>query len=174
MYRGKPDSAGRGVNQNTIARRNAGDVVQRSVWISPRDIRPAYDDLARALQIDVERYLVEAKTVLGRDPQELVRAAWNWKRIDLAQQCYLDIVGDQLKLLRTASERPPETVQTLAREELDAYFMAMQEDPLLPKSLWPMSYKGKTVFPPISASSRQSKPSCKPLICWHFLPRSWL
>jgi len=121
--------------------------LQRSVWISPRDIRPAYDDLAQALQIDVECYLVEAKTVFGRDPQELVRAAWNWERIDLAQQCYLDIVGDQLKLLRTASERPPETVQTLAREELDAYFMAMQEDPLLPKSLWPMSYKGKTVFP---------------------------
>ncbi len=127
MYRGKPDSAGRGVNQNTIARQNAGDVVQRSVWISPRDIRPAYDDLAQALRIDVEWYLVEEKTVLGRDPQqELVRAAWNGERIDLAQQCCLDVVGDQLKLLRTASERPPETVQTLAREEVDAYFMAMQ------------------------------------------------
>jgi len=120
--------------------------LQRSVWISPRDMRPAYDDLAQALQIDIECYLVEAKTVLGRDPQELVQTAWNWEQIGFAQQCYLDVVRDRRKQMRAAPEQSHEAVQTLAREELDAYFIEMQEDPLLPKTLWPTSYKGKEVF----------------------------
>lgn len=120
--------------------------LQRSVWISPQDVRPAYYDLTQALQIEVECYLVEAKTVLGRDPQELVRSAWNWERIGLAQQCYLDVVRDLQKQLSTTPDQSIEAIQILAREELDAYFIAMQEDPLLPKSLWPVSYKGKNVF----------------------------
>jgi len=120
--------------------------LQRSVYISPRDFRPDYYDLCQAFHIESECYLMEAKTVLGRSPQDLVRAAWDWHPVDLVQQQYLDVVRDRLKQFRAGPRQSHESLQTLASEELTAYLTAFEHDPLLPRALWPLSYRGAKVY----------------------------
>jgi DNA-binding transcriptional regulator PaaX len=39
--------------------------LQKSVWVSPRDIRPEYDDLVKGIRVNFYAYLFEATTVLG-------------------------------------------------------------------------------------------------------------
>ena len=39
--------------------------LQKSVWVSPRDIRPEHDDLVKGIRVNFYAYLFEATTVLG-------------------------------------------------------------------------------------------------------------
>jgi len=119
--------------------------LQRSVWVSPRDIRPEYDDLRKAVDVDKVSFLMEATTVLGRSPQDIVESAWDFERLEHIQVWYCKAYEHNLELIR-ATKPSKEMCRTWAREELSAYLSAMQEDPLLPEELLPRVYHGRQVY----------------------------
>ena len=52
--------------------------LQKSVWVTPFDIRPEYSDLVEAARIDAYAHLLEARTVLGQSSAEIVGMAWDF------------------------------------------------------------------------------------------------
>lgn len=128
-----------------LLRRLRVGCLQKSVWISPRDIRPEYNDLVTAVGIDFVSFLFEARTVLGRDGQDLVRTAWDFGRLDALQRWYIRTCERNLEVLRNDT-LDVEALATMAREELESYLSVMQDDPLLPHELLPPGYAGRSVF----------------------------
>jgi DNA-binding transcriptional regulator PaaX len=119
--------------------------LQKSVWISPRDIRPEYDDLQQAANVHAVSYLLESRTVLHRENAEVVENAWNFNRLQELQERYILVYK---KNLETMASEPHETpaLMTLLYQEAEAYIQCMHHDPLLPTSLLPKNYQGKKVF----------------------------
>ncbi len=115
--------------------------LQKSLWISPKDIRPEYDDLSEAINVDLHSFLFETRSVLGRPASEIVYRAWNWNRLNVGQEWYITTCNKKLEQLRS-DLLSQEELCTLAREELALYTACMHDDPLLPRPLWPSDYRG--------------------------------
>ncbi len=119
--------------------------LQKSVWITPWDIRADYDDLDRAAAVDTVAFLLEARTVLGYGNQSLVQEAWDFDWIQQVQQLYIAFVSENLKRLSSATPGPDELLQLL-RIENQAFAQAMSIDPLLPEELLPPDYVGQRSY----------------------------
>jgi phenylacetic acid degradation operon negative regulatory protein len=119
--------------------------LQKSLWITPRDIRPEYDDLMQGTEAGTYSHLFEARTVLGRRPEELVDQAWDFDALDKAQA---DYCRETALALRRVEDRKTDgaTRVRLARAEMLAYLSAMCDDPLLPRDLWPHGYRGEEAW----------------------------
>lgn len=115
--------------------------LQKSVWVTPRDVRPDYDDLNRTACVDSVAFLFEARTVLGFGNQSVVREAWNFNTINQIQDHYIRFASENITLLENASGGESAILQLLRIDNL-AYAKAMSFDPLLPKELHPADYKG--------------------------------
>ncbi len=118
--------------------------LQKSVWVTPRDIRPDYDDLRQGANIHAVSYLLESKTVLHRETNEVVDHSWDFDRLLTLHERYLEVFEENLLML---NETYPETdaLMALLRSESEAYFQCMRQDPLLPNELLPSTYLGKKV-----------------------------
>lgn len=119
--------------------------LQRSVWVTPRDVRPEYDDLDRAAAVDSIAYLFEARTVLGYGNQSVVEGAWNFDRIHEVHQRYLSFAASNFSLLQDGDHTDGDLVELLRLED-QAYCQAMSIDPLLPSELLPDGYLGRQVY----------------------------
>lgn len=119
--------------------------LHKSVYITPRDIRPEYDDLTRAAGLKCVSFLMEARTVLGMTGQEIALEAWDFDRLEQIHYWYGQAYKDWMEMLQGRSLSRDELIQ-LAREEILAYQTAMEEDPLLPRELWPPTYGGERVY----------------------------
>nr|WP_168433441.1 PaaX family transcriptional regulator C-terminal domain-containing protein [Pontiella sulfatireligans] len=119
--------------------------LQKSVWITPRDIRPDYDDLDRAAAVDSVAFLLEARTVLGYGNQSLVQEAWNFDHINEVQRLYVAFISENLARLSSTKATPEELMQLL-RMEHQAFAQAMSIDPLLPEELLPSDYIGQRAY----------------------------
>lgn len=119
--------------------------LQASVWITPRDIRPEYDDLIKAAGIESYAYLFEARTVLGLPTEQVVRTAWPTDLLEQCQQWYCENARRNWDALRT-KQLPQKTLWVSARETNRAFRAVMALDPLLPKVLWPARYRGEEVI----------------------------
>ncbi len=119
--------------------------LQKSVWITPHDIRPDYADLAKTARVDLYSFLFEARTVLGRSSGDVVRLAWDMERLKRAQRWYMNVYEENLARAR-AGKLTEESLYTMAREELSAYVTVMEGDPLLPRPLWPQGYQGEKAW----------------------------
>jgi phenylacetic acid degradation operon negative regulatory protein len=119
--------------------------LQRSVWITPRDIRPEYADLEKSAAVGTVSYLLESRTVLHLDQQEMVLNAWDFDWLHKLHARYLNVFEENLAQL----ERPTHTqedLMELLRQESEAYIHAMRPDPLLPNELLPKNYLGKKIW----------------------------
>ena len=119
--------------------------LQKSVWISPHDIRPQYDDLKQTVHIEFDSYLFEATTVLGQSQQDLVLNAWDFDELWRRQQWYLKVCAHNMEVLEHCAGRRV-LLEELAREEVNAYEVVMELDPLLPQVLLPQIYSGERVL----------------------------
>ena len=119
--------------------------LQRSVWVTPRDIRPAYDDLEQAANVYAISYLLETRTVLHRETSEIVESAWNFDHLQELHERYLLVFGENLHLLDELNY-DEDALMTLLYAEAEAYIQCMRTDPLLPDDLLPQGYQGKNVF----------------------------
>lgn len=118
--------------------------LQKSVWITPRDIRPEYDDLEKSACVNAVAYLFESRTVLHRDQQELVYNTWDFERLHVLQRRYLEIFTQNLDLIPRAQGE--DELLKLLYQESEAYIHSMRFDPLLPKELHPENYLGLDVW----------------------------
>ena len=125
-------------------RRKRMGCLQQSVWITPQDIRPDFNDLTQVASVDAFAYLFESRTVLGLPNRRVVTDAWNFDRLHQNQAHYCSVMETNLELLRKG-KYPPDKIDELLRISLDAYHAAMAEDPLLPEKLHPQDYLGKQV-----------------------------
>jgi phenylacetic acid degradation operon negative regulatory protein len=128
-----------------ILRRMRMGCLQKSVWITPQDIRPEYDDLEKSAAIGTVAYLMEARTVLHLDQQEMVKNAWDFERLTELQSRYLDVFTENLNVLKRPS-CSSEDLMDLLYQESEAYVQSMRHDPLLPSPLLPDGYLGKEVW----------------------------
>ncbi len=129
--------------RNFLKQRHFG-CLQRSVWVTPWDVRAEYDDLNRTACVDSIAFLFEARTVLGFGNQSVVREAWKFNRINEIQQLYIGFANENLTRLKESSCSESELVQLLRIDNL-AYAQAMSIDPLLPEELHPEDYDGPRV-----------------------------
>ena len=119
---------------------------QKSVWITPHDIRPQYSDLEMGAAIGTFAALFEARTVLGMPANKVVRESWDLERLHAIQKIFCDTYGENLDILSGSALLVPEQLMRLAVEEMDAYRSAFVLDPLLPTQLLPDDYLGREVF----------------------------
>jgi phenylacetic acid degradation operon negative regulatory protein len=119
--------------------------LQKSVWVTPRDIRPEFDDLAKAASLGGFAYLFEARTVLGLPSRRVVEDSWNFDRLFLLQEHYCKVVQKNVQQLQ-AAQYSNEELSQLMRLAVDAYHSAFCEDPLLPVALLPANYLGREVL----------------------------
>lgn len=119
--------------------------LQKSVWITPRDIRPEYDDLQQAANVQAVSYLLESRTVLHRETSEVVENAWNFDRLQELQERYTEVFQQNLELMQSGYHET-QALMTLLYQEAEAYIQCMRDDPLLPNDLLPKNYHGKAVF----------------------------
>lgn len=118
--------------------------LQKSVWVTPVDIRPEYADLDLAAAVDSVAFLFEARTVLGHGNQSVVQEAWNFDRINRVHELYIHFANENLTLLDSETPSDSSVMQLLRMNNL-AYAQAMSIDPLLPKELLPKDYEGMRV-----------------------------
>jgi phenylacetic acid degradation operon negative regulatory protein len=117
---------------------------QKSIWLTPHDIRPEYADLCEAASLERYAFLFQARTVLGRDPQSVVQASWDWESLRAGHAWYLSTCREHLGEIGDGP-RDRSAFGMMAREEMLAYLSVMQADPLLPQSLHPPDYLGRKV-----------------------------
>jgi phenylacetic acid degradation operon negative regulatory protein len=129
----------------TFLKRMRMGCFQKSVWITPKDIRPMYDDLVKAAGLRDYAILFEARTVLGQPSRELVYQAWDMDALREGQKWYCQVFGDNLERIRSAPITRTRLEQ-FAREEMSAYVTVMDRDPLLPGALLPPNYLGRDVY----------------------------
>ena len=119
--------------------------LQKSVWITPFDIRPEYDDLTKGAGVTEVAYMFESRLVLDRRDEEIVHDAWDIEQLSGLQKAFIKTYSDNMEML----DRPGvsgELLTALAVQEMDDYLAVMSKDPLLPTSLCPTGYKGGEVY----------------------------
>lgn len=119
--------------------------LQKSVWVTPRDVRAEFDDLVKAASLDGFAYLFEARTVLRLPSRVVVADAWDFDRIGMLQARYCEVADLNISKL-TGAESSAEELALLVRMAVDAYHAAFIEDPLLPSALHPNGYQGREVL----------------------------
>jgi len=119
--------------------------LQKSVWVSPRDIRPEFADLTQAGAADNFAFLFESRTVLGRSPQDVVETAWPMRTLRERHRWFLELGQENLRLLDQGG-LTQEDLCALAHEERTAYGTVMEDDPFLPRALLPQDYLGEQVW----------------------------
>jgi phenylacetic acid degradation operon negative regulatory protein len=116
--------------------------LQQSVWITPVDIRPDFDDLMKGASVDAFAYLFESRTVLGLPNRRVVEGAWDFEQLENIQTHYCNVM--EANIARLADVKAgAEDLAALMRLSLDGLHAAFTEDPLLPKTLWPHGYEGE-------------------------------
>lgn len=128
-------------NLRTFLKKNKFGCLQKSVWVTPNDVRADYDDLNRAASIDSVAFLFEARTVLGFGAQSVVRESWNFHIINQIQHRYIQVTEENLRRLNETSHAEPEILDLLHMDN-QAYAQSMSIDPLLPRELYPAEYQG--------------------------------
>ena len=119
--------------------------LQKSVWVTPFDVRAEYDDLEHAAAVDSVAFLFEAQTVLGRGALSVVQHAWDFDKLEKLQSEYIRFAKGNLAKLSPYTCNESELVQLLRMDNL-AYSQAMVLDPLLPEELHPPGYCGKGAY----------------------------
>jgi phenylacetic acid degradation operon negative regulatory protein len=119
---------------------------QKSVWITPHDIRPQYDDLEEAAAMGVFACLFEARTVLGMPSEKVVWASWDFDRLYQIQDRFCRVYSENLEILCGRVRFDMDSLMRLAAQEIDAFRSAFTLDPLLPSQLLPPGYRGKEAF----------------------------
>ncbi len=119
--------------------------LQKSVWITPDPLRTNRDRLAQG-EVDVESLVVlEARPGGGETDAQLVAGAWDFARINEAYArylCVLEAVPRQALGTRAAAR----ALHRWAAAERHAWLTAVSLDPLLPESLLPVGYEGKSAW----------------------------
>jgi len=123
--------------------RNIG-FLQRSIWVSPRDLQPVVKEIIRVEGVPECFFGFTTRRVWLCNDAEIVASSWDWDEINRRQQAYLQQSAGGLKTLPTITSM--EKLAQAARVEWVAYRAAFALDPLLPRQLLPAGYAGVKVL----------------------------
>jgi DNA-binding transcriptional regulator PaaX len=116
-------------------------LLQRSVWVSARDVESDLHDIIRASGIPECFAVFESDRVILCTNEEVVRTAWDFEEIKSGQERYLKKLEAFRKEMTAATN--PRSLFREVRAERFEYQAAMESDPLLPRELWPSGYVGE-------------------------------
>ncbi len=128
-------------------------LLQRSVWIWPHEVEPILKQIIEAQGIPECFCGFECSRLFLCNDSELVATAWDFEEINRRHQTYLQHTVARPDSLERA--RDLRTLAHIAWVERDAFAYAFSLDPLLPRALWPRSYRGEEV-----AARRQAFRAC--------------
>jgi phenylacetic acid degradation operon negative regulatory protein len=134
----------RNVLRQFLKRKRMG-CLQKSVWVTPEDIRPDFDDLTKAANVGAYAFLFESRSVLGMKSEQIAEGAWNFDILEQLQSRFCSVTERNIELL-SAGKHTPDELYALMRITADGYHGAMIHDPLLPWQLYPVGYAGKRVL----------------------------
>jgi len=130
--------------RNFLSRMRMG-CLQRSVWISPDNIRDTFHHLMDAAAIEDFGVLLKCKEIIGRSTEQIVHDAWPFDKLNTRQSWYCNHCEKEIQKLRQKSFSKEDLIKK-ASIELKIYLRVMVDDPLLPKTLWPRDYRGEDTF----------------------------
>jgi DNA-binding transcriptional regulator PaaX len=115
--------------------------LQKSLWITPHPLKEEQKEVA-GFPVKAKSLVFWQSTLCGGERNEqIVRAAWNFDRINDLYTEYLDVLGRRPRQL--LSDPPAaKAFQAWNTEERQAWLAVMEADPLLPKALLPSDYQG--------------------------------
>jgi phenylacetic acid degradation operon negative regulatory protein len=115
--------------------------LQRSVWVTPHPLKDEHKDVAGFPVKAKSLVFLQASLCGGERDEQIVKAAWNFSRINELYEEYLAVLGRRPPHPLT-NEAGAKTFQAWVAEERQAWASALAADPLLPKSLLPSDYQG--------------------------------
>jgi DNA-binding transcriptional regulator PaaX len=119
-------------------------LLQRSVWIWPHETESILKNIVDATGIPECFCGLEASRVFLCDDAEIVASSWDFEEIIRRHRAYLEhVVATPAK-----AKHSPDLADLarLVRIERAAYRYAWSLDPLLPRVLWPNSYRGPALL----------------------------
>jgi phenylacetic acid degradation operon negative regulatory protein len=117
--------------------------MQRSVWIAPDPMTEMAAQLRAMVVNAAGLVLLEASPCGGESAADMVQAAWDFKRIDLAWEA----LAAHLKLVPDGGEtQAHQAFQRWSAKERELLQRCLRLDPLLPASLLPSGYRGTKVW----------------------------
>ncbi len=128
-------------------------LLQHSVWVWPHEVEPFLQAVIHAHGIPECFCGFEAGRLFLCNDTEVVAASWDFVEIARRQDAYLRHGVANTRSLERA--RDLRELGRVARVERNAFEYAFSLDPLLPRPLWPASYKGEEV-----TARRQTFRSC--------------
>jgi phenylacetic acid degradation operon negative regulatory protein len=119
-------------------------LLQRSVWIWPHETEFILQSIVDATGIPECFCGLEASRVFLCDDEEIVASSWDFEEITRRHRSYLE----HAVATPANAKRSPDLVDLarLVRIEQAAYRYALSLDPLLPRALWPKSYRGPALL----------------------------
>jgi DNA-binding transcriptional regulator PaaX len=129
----------------TFVKRLGMGRLQQSVFVAPDDIRPEYRDLSDAASVAAVSVLFASRTVLGRRDGDLARIAWDMERLGRRHLAFLE-TADRVRSGIARGDYDANALRCLREESLFVYLSIMQDDPLLPRAIWPRGYLGEEVY----------------------------
>ncbi|MCF6314572.1 MAG: hypothetical protein L3J39_19140 [Verrucomicrobiales bacterium] len=111
--------------------------LQQSVWISPHPMNTIKHALGKTRADPSSLTLLEAQSLPGDLPSDMVNSAWDFSKINANYAAYIK----HLKRLR--NKRFLNDPDYLIAEEKRLWEIALNKDPLLPNALIPNDYLGK-------------------------------
>jgi DNA-binding transcriptional regulator PaaX len=117
--------------------------LQRSVWIWPHRMEAILEEVIQASGVPECFAGFECGRLFLCTDEEIVRTAWDFEGIQRSQAVYVKKSGAFRNAIRTAADLG--ALVRAAHEERLAYHAAMENDPFLPRVLWPKGYLGLKV-----------------------------
>ena len=118
-------------------------LLQRSVWIWPHEVEPLLRNIIQARSLPECFCGFEVARLFLCDNAEVVATVWDFAEITKAHDTYLKHLAANIESLNRATT--PQELLGVSRIERNAYQSAFALDPLLPRPLWPKTYKGAQV-----------------------------
>jgi phenylacetic acid degradation operon negative regulatory protein len=119
--------------------------LQKSVWVTPHPVREESKEVAGFPIKAKSLVFLQANPCGGEKNDQIVRASWNFNRIN-------DLYAEYVAVARRRPKQPltdptaAKTFQSWAAEERQAWLAAISDDPLLPESLLPVDYIGRDAW----------------------------
>lgn len=126
-------------------RANGYGYLQDSVWISP-DPATGLAETLKPFVGDAEAFTVlECRCAPGFNNSSLVKAAWQFTKINEGYRGYQRFAIETARRLRKDRLHPRELFAMLHAEQKQ-WAIAVRRDPLLPLPLWPEDYEGRRAW----------------------------
>jgi phenylacetic acid degradation operon negative regulatory protein len=117
--------------------------LQKSVWITPDPVIPAWKQLLKEAELTDWVLLFESAELGPVDDREIAHKVWSLDELGLRYQRHLHEFGDLPRRLRVArASRLEGALGQLVRKESKRYFALVRDDPLLPEALLPTGFSG--------------------------------